>query len=158
MEDHVDFFDAIPIAGEYLTSTGRRLDPHWTRLKTSDLSGDKGKEGLRLSMEGGSKKDKQRAVVEFLCPPKEEERRRQRRDKDDKDDDEGEDDDTATGEEVDDGAGGRLKYVSYESAGEVMVLNLEWTTPFACEDATDDNEEKKSSSGHWGFFTWLIIM
>lgn len=156
MEDKIDVVEAIPIAGEYSTTIGGRLEPHWTRLKTSGLSGDKGKEGLRLSMEGGSTKEKQRAVVEFLCPPKSEERRRLRRAKDDEDDDE--DDDTAPGEEVDDGAGGRLKYVSYESAGEVKVLNLEWTTQHACEDAKDDNNEKKSSSGHWGFFTWLIIM
>lgn len=108
-------------------------------------------------MEGRSGKDKHRAVVEFLCPPKDDERRRQRRDEDDTDDNEGEDDGTAIGEEVDDGAGGRLKYVSYEFAGEVKVLNLEWTTIYACEDAKDE-EEKKSSSGHWGFFTWLIIM
>ena len=110
-------------------------------------------------MEGGSKKDKQKAVVEFLCPRKKEERRQLRRDKDDKkakkDDDE--EDDTADSEEVDDGAGGRLKFMKYEPVEDVWVLNLEWTTEYACEDAKE-NEGKKMSSGHWGFFTWLIIM
>lgn len=102
-------------------------------------------------MEGKSEKDKRRAVVEFLCSREDDERRRQRRDKIGKDDYEGED------EVVDDGVGGKLKYVSYELAGEVEVLNLEWTTQYACEDAAGE-EEEKPSSGHWGFFTWLIIM
>ncbi len=107
-------------------------------------------------MEGGSKKDKQKAVVDFLCPTKKEERKRLRRDKDGKEDDD-EEDDTADSEEVDDGAGGRLKFVKYEAVEDVMVLNLEWTTKYACEDAKEDGG-KKDSSGHWGFFTWLIIM
>ncbi len=153
MEDKVEFIEAIPIAG---ATIGGSFDPHWTRLKTSDSPADREKEGLRLTMEGGSKKEKQKAVVELLCPRKDEERRRLRRDKDNNDDDE--DDDTATGEVVSDGAGGRLKYLSYEPAGDVMVLSLEWTTKFACEDAKGNDDEKKSSSGHWGFFTWLIIM
>ena len=166
----------IAVAGEYRLSHGGALDPKWSRLKSSDSAADREKEGLRLSMEGGIKPEKQKAIVEFLCPPKDEGKRRIRRDKhekdekddkdekhekdgkDDKDEDEDEDDDTATGEEVDDGAGGRLKYISYQEVKDTWVLTLEWTTKYACEDAHDKDRENKASSGHWGFFTWLIIM
>ena len=125
---------------------GRHLEPQWSRLKTSDSPADREKEGLRLSMQGGDKNKKQKAVVEFLCPPKQEDRRRLRR---------GKGGHTATGEEVDDDHDGRLKYISYAQVEDTMVLSLEWTTKYACENA---NDEVKTSSGHWGFFTWLIIM
>ncbi|KAF2740833.1 hypothetical protein EJ04DRAFT_558801 [Polyplosphaeria fusca] len=35
----------------------------------------------------------------------------------------------------------------------VDVLRLEWRTKYACRDAPSDSE-----GGHWGFFTWFIII
>ena len=158
MENKVDVIEAIPIAGAPI---GGSVDPQWERLKTSKLPEDKGKEGLRLSMDGPGKTNKQKAIVEFLCPTRDQGRRRIRRDKDTKArDNENRDNNTTTSKEVDDGAGGRLKYVSYETEKDkdAKVLRLEWTTNHACENGEEDDGDKKPSSGHWGFFTWLIIM
>ena len=154
------FLDAIPIAGNYLHE-GASLDPKWTRFKASSSHGDREKEGLRLEMHG-RKHDhfNQMAVVEFLCDAdKEKEERRQglpnlrlRQEKDD---------DNAVphfNQEEDDGNGGLLKFQGYNEADHTKILSLEWTTRTACEDAVDDEPEKGSTSGHWGFFTWLIIM
>ena len=153
---------AIPIAGDYSGTYGGSLDPHWTRLKTSDVLEDREKEGLRLSMEGGSRKKPKRAIVTFLCPAKDKGKSQLRRDEDDEigegnNDDEGPDNDEPIGEEVDDGEGGRLKFVSYAMEEKVEVLRLDWVTKYACEDFTGEDQDK-SSLGHWGFFTWLIIM
>lgn len=157
---------AIGIAGEFL-STGEPLDPKWERLKLSASPGDREKEGLRLQMNGakyppGKTAKKQKAVIEFLCDAKPEKKQDRRRgtsglsttSKDD--DDDGEDvEDPEAGDVTEDGQGGRLKYLSYEDVGGTMILSLEWTTKYACEDA---KQEPAPSSGHWGFFTWLIIM
>ncbi len=112
---------------------------------------------------------KQKAVIDFICPKKGEERRRglpsdnstRQGDVDgdggedgDEDDDKDEEDPEA-GNEVDDGKDGILKFVKYEDVENTMILNLEWTTPYACEDAKQDPETK---TRHWGFFTWLVIM
>lgn len=156
---------AIGIAGEYM-QTGEHLDAKWTRLKSSASHGDRQKDGLRLEMNGAKYPPdktglKQKAVVEFLCDAKEQERRRgliagiNAREEDDKEDGDEDAEDPEAGEETDDGKGGKLKFLSYENVEGVMVLNLEWTTKYACEDAKKD---PVSSSGHWGFFTWLIIM
>ena len=110
------------------------------------------KEGLWLSMEGGTKKDKARTIITFLCPPDQQEEGRLRSAEDGK-----HVNDTVPGEEVDDGVGGRLKFVRYEMEEDIRVLRLDWTTDYACENRTTDDDEN-SSSGHWGFFTWLIIM
>lgn len=40
--------------------------------------------------------------------------------------------------------------------GNVDVLRLTWHTELACEDSQP--EGGSSSSEHWGFFTWLIIL
>lgn len=154
------FLNAIPIAGNYLHD-GASLDPKWTRLKESSSHDDREKEGLRLEMHGKKYHHfNHMAVVEFLCDAdkKKEERRqglpnlRLRQEKDD---------DNAVphfNQEEDDGNGGRLKFQSYEEKDHMKRLSLEWTTRTACEDAVDDKPEKGSTSGHWGFFTWLIIM
>ena len=157
--------DVIPIAGEFSHNTGGALDPKWTRLKTSASNADREKEGLRLEMNGGSfEKKKQKAIVEFICQPdlKDEDRRRdgfvrpyEDGDDDEKDGSENSEDDK-NGEVADDGHGGKLKFISWEEEKDVKVLRLEWDTKYACEDAKDSGDE--SSSGHWGFFTWFIIM
>ena len=121
-----------------------------------------------MKMGGGSylsglKMRDQKAIVEFLCDRKDEsgERRRARLARDESDDgekvaDAPNDEERKKKEQVDDGEGGVLKFVSYKEVGEDDILSLEWRTKYACEDRTDDAGE--SSSGHWGFFTWFIIM
>lgn len=152
----------MPIAGEFSTSIGGALDPHWKLLTSSDSPPDREKEGLRLTMNGGKytenhKTVKQKAVVNFYCLPdgKTDETLR-RRDEilaaDDDDDDGGD----RSGEEVDDEHGGRIKLISWDMVEDIRVLSLEWHTKYACADAKDP--EGGSSSGHWGFFTWFIIM
>ena len=159
---------AIPIAGDYTLSGGGHIDPKWTRLKTSDSQSDRDKEGIRLKMGGGSyfsdlKERDQKAVVEFLCDRKDEpgERRRALLATDEPDDGKNvagtpNEEERKKKEQTDDGQGGVLKFVSYSLVGEDEILSLEWRTKYACEDRTDDAGE--NSSGHWGFFTWFIIM
>ena len=162
---------AIPIAGDYSISGvggSGRFDPKWTRLKTSDSQSDRDKEGMRLKMGGGKYQSDlgyrdQKAVVEFLCDRKDESGERKRALlATDESDDGGNVADTPSKEErekrmqTDDGQGGLLKFIGYALVGEDDILSLEWRTKYACEDRTDDAGE--SSSGHWGFFTWFIIM
>lgn len=155
----------IPIAGDYTLSGavgGGHFDPKWTLLKSSDSPSDREKEGIRLSMGGGMyppKKGKlQRAVVEFLCLNKDAEdvERAFSKMEDEEDDDDKKEKERKAKEQTKDGEGGTLKFVSYEQVGDDEVLNLEWQTKYACEDVADGG--KTSSSGHWGFFTWFIIM
>ena len=149
----------IPIAGDFGLSIGPALDAKWTRLKTSSRPADRGREGVELEMGGGrypidSKNgEKQKAVVEFLCDKKPEERRREmlRRDGKEEGDEEGN-----ARETTDDGEGGTLSFSSYEMVGDERVLGLTWRTKYACEDAQEDSG--KPGGGHWGFFTWFIIM
>lgn len=110
-----------------------------------------------------SKGKPQKAVVEFLCNRQEENEEKREslisREDEDEGDDNGDNKDDAerkAKEQTEDGEGGILKFVSYEQVGDDKVLSLEWKTKYACEDATNGGE--KSSSGHWGFFTWFIIM
>lgn len=144
-------------------SSGSDLEPKWTRLSTS-ASPNERKDGLRLEMNGVTYKErKQKAVIDFICPQEKKEERMDRRSdrvvltdegKDGGDGDEDEEDPGA-GAEVDDGQGGTLKFLKYEDVETEKILNLEWTTKYACEDATPDPVTK---TGHWGFFTWLFIM
>ena len=97
--------------------------------------------------------EKQKAVIEFLCDKKPGERTRGilRRDGQEESDKKGKEE-----ESTDDGEGGTLKVSSYEMVGDERVLGLTWRTKYACEDAQEDSG--KSGGGHWGFFTWFIIM
>lgn len=123
----------IPIASD------TKLNPSYTRLKSSTAEADANKEGVRVELHGGvypPDKDQgkeQKAVVEFIC---------------DKD---------KTGLEgqerygkVIDGAKS-LKYLSYEGG----VLKLEWRTKQACEQQASGGGYGGS---HWGFFPWFIII
>ena len=149
---------AVPIAGNFIHEHAP-LDPRWTRFKSSPSHSDREKEGLRLEIHGKKYLDyKQKAVIEFICDKKEEERRRRLPSLWSRDDDK--DDDEAIphfNEEEDDGDGGRLKFLSYSPLDDTKILSLEWTTKHACEDAKNETENG-SRTGHWGFFTWLIIM
>lgn len=154
VENVTTITDTIPIAGDYGLSIGGDLDPQWKRLKSSDSPADREKEGVRLEVNGGKYEGKkQKAFIDFICipkDPKEEERR-------DWNEYLTEEDDTdKSGEEVDDEHGGKIKFMSWENEEDAKALRLEWHTWYACEDAVGGNN--LSSSGHWGFFTWFILM
>ncbi|KAL9604909.1 MAG: hypothetical protein Q9179_001675 [Wetmoreana sp. 5 TL-2023] len=173
-ENRTSFRAAIPIAGQYTLHGGTELDPSITRLKTSSSASDREKEGFRLELHGQKYPAKngrrQKAVIEFLCLDKAEERdltamREEGEEdevigalKEEAEDDDGEEDHSATGETADDGHGGTLKYLDYAVVGDDKVLSLEWRTKYACEDAKGGDDSKTKSSGHWGFFTWFIII
>ena len=135
------------------------MDPKQLRLKGSESTSDHEKEGVRITLNGGKHDgQKQKAIVEFLClrDEKSEEIKRMAEDEDDGDGGKNKEHDKS-GEKQDDGHGGTLKYISWGNEDDTKVLRLEWNTKYACEDS-DGSDEEGSSSGHWGFFTWLIIM
>lgn len=154
-------------------ATGEPLNPRATRLKTAPSPTDRKKEGVRLLLHGAKyppnrSGKKQQAVIDFLCDRKEHDRRRETsgiaaRDEDAEDGGDGngnggdeEDPSPTDGQESEDGEGGKVKFLSYEDVQGTQVLSLEWTTSYACEHSSSGGHS--SSSGHWGFFTWLIIM
>lgn len=155
----------IPIAGEYTTTNGRKLDPKFTRLKDSASNSDD-KEGIVMELHGGkypNNKDgtPQKAIVEFLCDKEKTgnegfkdasaladpslytamERRA--------------DDDDDAPDIPDQDKGKSLQFKSYKKEGDNMVVRMQWKTKFACEGMADKGG---SSSGGWGFFTWFIII
>ncbi len=155
--------DTWPIAGEFM---GGALNPKPLRLKGSESTSDREKEGVRITLNGGKhEKQKQKAIVECLCQKDGKEAKIRRADKE-KDEDEDEDDGDAgkgeehdnSGETQDDGHGGTLKLITWEDEeDDTKVLRLEWNTKYACEDS-DGLDDDQSSSSNWGFFTWLIVM
>ncbi|KAI4257942.1 MAG: hypothetical protein LQ352_001448 [Teloschistes flavicans] len=158
-ENITTFQAAIPIAGQYPLHGGTDLDPEITRFKTSSSPSDREKEGFRLSLQGPKYHDrKQKAVIEFLCLNEAEERNLRIRRKKARalEEDDGEEDHSATGETSSDGHGGTLRYLDYDVVGDDKVLSLEWRTKYACESIKGGSPAK--SSGHWGFFTWFIIV
>ena len=128
-------------------------------MKSSASSADREREGIRLQIGGGKDKDgkKQKAIIEFLCspnhkyedPPKDTPKFFTAEDEEEGDGEQG-------GGEVDDEHGGKIKILSWDDEDKVKVLRLEWTTQYACEDAKDRGDSE--SGGHWGFFTWFILM
>ncbi|KAJ5578666.1 autophagy protein Atg27 [Penicillium hispanicum] len=133
-------------------------DPQLTRLKAIDES----REGLRIRLSGGEYKDSPQdakpkpaaAVIDFQCDPDrsgleglgtaedepaEAERLRRREDAEEP------------------GRERSLQFQSFGPEGEdkTYVLKLDWRTRYAC-DAYEGGTG--SSSSHWGFFTWLIII
>ncbi|ODH46701.1 hypothetical protein GX48_07206 [Paracoccidioides brasiliensis] len=148
---------AIPIAGNYVQSSGRTLDPKITRLKMTDSQQD----GLRIELHGGSypfngKEYKQKAVIEMICDHEStglendwagrgimmaDEKESEVTKPDDKDD------------KVDDKQS--LSFKSYAQVDEMFVLRLDWRTRYVCEDFQHGDRGK---SNHWGFFTWLVII
>ncbi|TQV91669.1 hypothetical protein V2A60_008608 [Cordyceps javanica] len=176
--------EVIPIAGSLENHDGTAFDYEVTRLKTSDSNADSKKEGLRLVLKGGRHENReQKAVIEFLCDRNhtglegeweaedkyESSSKRRRDDKPDGDkkegDDKGDGSDDKSSEEVehqlkkDDAS---LIWESYGAEKDADILRLTWHTKYACEKRDDDNDvqdpEAPSSSGSWGFFTWLIIV
>lgn len=162
----------IPIAGEYTTTFGPSLDPHYERLKGGSSHEDAEREGIRITLNGGRypikerNGVKQKAIIEFVCnrdvsgnegfEDNEEGESLVRRGAEDDDDDDGEPKlpDLDTGK--------NLHLVSQKIEDDVEVLRLRWDTKFACEGVADEEPEdggkKKKTTSGWGFFTWFIIM
>jgi hypothetical protein len=142
--------EAIPVAGELKDYGGGHLDPKCTRLDPSDSNYDSKRGGLKIELNGGFRgKRKQKAVVEFLCDPN---RTGTELDIDSEDKHEGEEEQPAI-------SGSSLKFIKYDKYlpdTDVDVLWLEWYTKYACENQKDEDDAAKS--GHWGFFTWFLIM
>ncbi|CAI6336246.1 unnamed protein product [Periconia digitata] len=160
----------IDIAGSFkLHGNGRPMDEKYTRLKDSKSNADSDKEGVRIELHGGrfpadDKKNglDQRAIIEFVCDPDRsglegEEKDGGEYEKDDGDDDKSEKKLVRRADKCEDSENS-LRFCGYETEKpkdkEVQTLRLEWRTKHACEQ--DAPEE--SSSSHWGFFTWFIII
>jgi len=147
-----DITEVIPVAGDLKDVGGGYLDAKYTRLKTSELDTDSGKEGLRIELNGGfygSPKRTQKAVVEFLCDPT---RTGRETDLDPEDKYEGAEGSPTIGDSS-------LRFLKYDRelpGTEVDILRLEWHTKYACESQKDDDDAAKSN--RWGFFTWFLIM
>lgn len=143
----------IPIAGDLKDGGGGNLDAQWTRLSTSPSHADSEKEGLRVELNGGVyNKRKQTAIVELICD-KERTGLEGEIEPEDQYESRGED----QAEESPNAASLTfLKYGPASDDSDSDVLRLEWRTKHACEGPRDD--EGGSTSSHWGFFTWFIIV
>ena len=158
--------EVIPIAGSFATSTGRSLEPKFTRLE--DIP-DLDSKGLRIELNGGTyKKQRQRAIIDMTCDPHRTGNERRdivfREEIEERDDDEGDKDKDGEKDDEGDGDGDEkrsLHFVSYgedaDSGGKQRTLRLDWRTKYACEDYEED-DDGGSKSTHWGFFTWFIVL
>ncbi|KAL3463234.1 autophagy-related protein 27 [Aspergillus heterothallicus] len=177
-DGEVDDAYSFPIVGFEPMGHGAP-DPVVKRLKKLDSD----REGLQVELKGGwypvGDKGKRKhkdasAVIEFECDPdrsgleglvaetSESKLRVREENKGDGGDDkngEGEGGGDDEGKEpLDDGSRPErsLQYKSFGKADdESYVLRLNWKTRYACDDYALSRE---NSSGHWGFFTWLIII
>ncbi|KAL4917784.1 autophagy-related protein 27 [Aspergillus aurantiobrunneus] len=168
--DHESGF-AFPIVGLEHMGHGAK-DPEITRLKTDDSD----QEGLRVKLSGGEypegekKKKDAGAVIEFVCDPAlsgleglvaEGETKRILRAREESED--GDEDGVDDGDGEDKGPfydgsdpGRSLQFKSFGKADDdTYVLSLNWKTRYACDNYLRDHG---SSSNHWGFFTWLIVI
>lgn len=52
-----------------------------------------------------------------------------------------------------------LRFKSFGPSGDntTYLLKLDWKTRYACDDYLG-SKKGGSSSSHWGFFTWFIVM
>ncbi|KAL4880226.1 autophagy-related protein 27 [Aspergillus karnatakaensis] len=161
---------AFPIVGLDPMGHGAK-DPEIIRLKEIDEE----REGLRVKLSGGEypvedgKSKDTGALIDFECDPdksgleglSDAVKRLLRSREDSKDDSgdekEGEGKGDGDKEPFNDGSNPdrSLQFKSFEKGDDKYVLNLTWKTRYACDDYLKNREP---SSGHWGFFTWLIII
>ncbi|KAF5025697.1 hypothetical protein F66182_2215 [Fusarium sp. NRRL 66182] len=171
--------NVVAIAGNLQDVGGSRFEATPTRLKTSDSDSDKGKEGLRLVLTGGkdpltgrpNEKVDQRAIIDFICDPEKEgtegewvssekttklkTRADEKEDKGDDDKDEGE----STLEHQLKHDNSSLIWDGFEKEKDAKVLRLTWYTKHACEKRQESGgDDEDSTSSHWGFFTWFILI
>ncbi|KAI9892716.1 MAG: hypothetical protein M1814_001136 [Vezdaea aestivalis] len=155
----------VTIAGDFAHNFGLDMDAKWTLLSDSSSSADSVKEGLRLEMGGGRDPfvktgRKQMAVIEFLCDEEktgledypDASKKSSRRSATAEDDDEDSDITPENGKSE----ARSLRYLHYDTSGDVDKLRLEWKTKFACESYLADKNAAKTSG--WGGFTWFIII
>ena len=167
--DNVTLVDhVVAIAGDYHLVHGQPLESEVYRLKGSESHADSDKEGVRVVLSGGKdpmgdkKGVKQRAIIEFLCDPSTDGKNTEVDDRPEDPADGGKDEKEgkARRDEEEKKSTSPLRFIGYEKEqvrGEDWgTLRLEWRTKFACEGQAD--VPSGSSSGGWGFFTWLIIM
>lgn len=185
IRDDVNMVEKIvAIAGSLENVGGSQFDFDVTRLKASDSHSDAQKEGLRLILKGGkhpldgipSERREQRAIIEFLCDKNKNgdegewetddkyekmDARRRTDEHDGKGNDGDNGNSNSTIEHQLRKKDAALLWESYENEKDIGVLRLTWRTKFACETkdgskptAPDDG----SSSSHWGFFTWFVII
>jgi Autophagy-related protein 27 len=160
--------EVYPIAGSFATSTGKLLEPDFERLEDLPESDTK---GLRIVLHGGTyNKQSQKAIIDMQCDPERtgNEKSPVKKGKHDEKDEKlrkSEAKDKASDEHDDDDDKNSLRFVSYqieEEDAKVKTLRLDWRTKYACEKFEDDDEDSgkgsSSSSKHWGFFTWFIVM
>ena len=139
---------AFPIVGLDPVGHGSK-DPEITRLKKMDAD----REGLLVKLWGGQYIDDNKAKkdagaeIEFQCDPM-------------RSGLEGvaENEDTEMETMATNGTdSGSLQFKSFGPVGDnAYVLKLDWKTRYACDDYL--GSRKGDSSGHWGFFTWFIVM
>jgi hypothetical protein len=170
-----DPLKSLPIAGYENALGGGSKDVEINLLKSIDPE----TEGVRVKISGGTilepelkKKYPASAVIDFQCDPDrtgleglkndddldqatDSKLRRDDEEKGDDGDNEGEDKPDTT----------KTSSLTFQSFGlvddkEGFVLRLDWKTKYACEDYKRENPGSSGGSGggHWGFFTWLIIM
>ena len=149
----------IPIAGNF--TSDKDSDPIVTRLKPSESTTDSQEHGIQIELQGGrypledETGRSQKAIVKFLCDPKrsglggDEPAKNERRSPEE----EKKSEDKGDKKEEDDKKD--LRFISYQDEKGTDVLRLEWKTEHACTKQEDSNP---SPGGHWGFFTWFIIM
>lgn len=126
-------------------------DPEVTRLKKVDAD----REGLLVRLWGGQYVDDKKAKkdagaeIEFQCDPTKSGLEGVEETIDNEV--EARDNDNATD------SSSSLQFKSFGPAGDdAYLLKLEWKTRYACDDYL--GSKKGDSSGHWGFFTWFIVM
>ncbi|KAM5343094.1 hypothetical protein ACJ41O_014060 [Fusarium nematophilum] len=182
-----DIDKVVAIAGNLQDVGGTRFEVTPTRLKTSDSNSDSQKEGLRLVLTGGkdplsgapaSKRQDQKAIIEFLCDPDREgtegewtaedkyTRLRARDEEKDGDDDEKNRDEDGNEDDGESSIEHQLKHDnasliwgSFQDEQGPRVLRLTWHTKYACENREDNGgDDGGSSISHWGFFTWFILI
>ena len=93
---------------------------------------------------------KQKAIIDFLCM-KDGEGETEKKEQDDDEEQKNPNEQM----EIDDGKGGRLKFVDWDPNREgVAKYRLQWNTKHACEDA----QSEAGKRGGWGFFSWFFFM
>ncbi|KAN0070812.1 Autophagy-related protein 27 domain containing protein [Elaphomyces granulatus] len=168
---------AFPIAGLDPLGHGSK-DPEITRLKKLDAE----RQGLLVKLSGGEyledhekKKKDTAALIEFQCDPDKSglegledsetsdaaanRRRSQLEATSDDNTGDDKDGDDKDGDDHDDGSNPSrsLQFKSFKLVDDTYILRLDWKTRYACDDYLK-NRKDDSPSGHWGFFTWLIII
>uniref|UniRef100_A0A093V1P8 Autophagy-related protein 27 n=1 Tax=Talaromyces marneffei PM1 TaxID=1077442 RepID=A0A093V1P8_TALMA len=173
-----DALKSLPIAGYENSLGGGSKDVEINLLKSLDPE----TEGVRVKISGGTilepefkKKYPASAIIDFQCDPTRTGLEGLKNDDDldqatdsklRRDDDKKGDGDNNQGGGQEDKPDTKNSSLIFQSFGlvddkEGFILRLDWKTKYACEDYKRENPGSGGGSGrggHWGFFTWLIII